>query len=126
VLTLATDHSGHLHDQSKHAAIGLYVQAKGAFALVALAFQAIGVVYGDIYTSPNYVWGSVFNNVPSEDDIVGALSLIIWTLTALVPIKYALIVLRADDNGQGGGILRVFILSVLAVSIIGCQVDLVH
>jgi len=126
VLTLTIDHSGPLRDQSQHAAIGLYVQAKGAFALVALAFQAIGVVYGDISTSPIYVWGSVFNNVPSEDDIVGALSLIIWTLTALVPIKYALIVLRADDNGQGGALLKVFILSVLVVSIIMCQVDLVH
>ncbi|CAL8467497.1 g7035 [Coccomyxa elongata] len=68
-----------------------------------LAFQALGVVYGDIGTSPLYVISSTFTDgVPSEDDIVGVISLIIWSLTSLLVIKYACIVLRADDNGQGG------------------------
>lgn len=44
---------------------------------------------------------AVFDETPSEEDIVGVASLIIYTITALVLVKYALIVLRADDNGQG-------------------------
>lgn len=66
-----------------------------------LSFQTLGVVYGDIGTSPLYVFASVFNTVPSEQDIVGALSLVMWSLTAIVSFKYAIIVLRASDNGQG-------------------------
>ncbi|CAK0787458.1 hypothetical protein CVIRNUC_010678 [Coccomyxa viridis] len=74
--------------------------------LLLLSFQTIGVVYGDIGTSPLYVVQSTFNigsgADPSEEDILGVISLIIWTLTALLVFKYCLIVLRADDNGQGG------------------------
>ena len=66
-----------------------------------LSFQTLGVVYGDIGTSPLYVFASVFNNVPSEQDIIGAVSLVMWSLTAIVSFKYAIIVLRASDNGQG-------------------------
>ncbi|KAK9819481.1 hypothetical protein WJX81_002292 [Elliptochloris bilobata] len=74
---------------------------------IILAFQAIGVVYGDIGTSPLYVMSSTFyaNDGaprPSADDVVGVTSLIIWTIFWIVVIKYALIVLHADDNGQGG------------------------
>jgi hypothetical protein len=59
-------------------------------------------VAGDIGTSPLYVLSSTFlSKQPSEDDIVGVVSLVIWTLTALLAIKYTLIVLHADDNGQG-------------------------
>ena len=66
-----------------------------------LSFQTLGVVYGDIGTSPLYVFASVFSDPPSEKDVVGALSLVIWSLSAIVSFKYALIVLRASDNGQG-------------------------
>ncbi|KAL8829443.1 MAG: hypothetical protein Q9191_002008 [Dirinaria sp. TL-2023a] len=69
---------------------------------VMLAYQSIGVIYGDIGTSPLYVYSSTFTNNPSRDDLLGALSLIIWTLTLMVSIKYVLIVLRADDEGEGG------------------------
>lgn len=69
-----------------------------------MAFQSIGVVYGDIGTSPLYVFASTFSDrVPSKHDIVGALSLIIYSLTLLPLIKYVFIVLRANDNGEGGG-----------------------
>jgi K+ transporter len=61
-----------------------------------LGFQSIGVVYGDIGTSPLYVFSSTFTSQPSYQDLVGALSIIIWTLTLLVSIKYAFIVLEAD------------------------------
>ena len=67
-----------------------------------LAYQSTGVVYGDIGTSPLYVYSSTFSSSPSYDDLLGALSLIIWTVTLMVSVKYCLIVLRADDEGEGG------------------------
>ncbi|KAK6362611.1 hypothetical protein TWF730_000067 [Orbilia blumenaviensis] len=60
------------------------------------------VIYGDIGTSPLYVFSSTFTSEPSWDDLVGALSLIIWSLTIIVTIKYVFIVLQADDEGEGG------------------------
>lgn len=67
-----------------------------------LAYQSVGVIYGDIGTSPLYVYSSTFTENPTHDDLLGALSLIIWTLTLMVSIKYVTIVLRADDEGEGG------------------------
>ncbi|KAI4282245.1 MAG: hypothetical protein L6R38_003077 [Xanthoria sp. 2 TBL-2021] len=67
-----------------------------------LAYQSVGVIYGDIGTSPLYVYSSTFSSDPSYDDLIGALSLIIWTVTLIVSIKYVIIVLRADDEGEGG------------------------
>ena len=78
-----------------------------------------GVIYGDIGTSPLYVYSSTFTSQPSYDDLVGvgpfatfvpwnlssstqALSIIIWTLTLMVTLKYVFIVLAADDDGEGG------------------------
>ena len=55
----------------------------------------------DIGTSFIYVFPSVFADTPSDEDIIGAVSLVIWTITTLCLVKYALLVLRADDNGQG-------------------------
>ncbi|SLM35209.1 K potassium transporter [Lasallia pustulata] len=69
---------------------------------VLLAYQSVGVIYGDIGTSPLYVYSSTFSSNPSYDDLLGALSLIIWTLTLMVSVKYVFIVLRADDEGEGG------------------------
>ena len=67
-----------------------------------LSFQATGVIYGDIGTSPLYVYSSTFSAQPSWQDLVGALSIIIWSLTLMVSVKYCFIVLHADDDGQGG------------------------
>nr|XP_027082173.1 potassium transporter 5-like [Coffea arabica] len=68
-----------------------------------LAFQSIGVVYGDIGTSPLYVFASTFpDGVKNTEDILGVLSLILYTLTLIPLLKYVLIVLHANDNGQGG------------------------
>ncbi|KAF5592010.1 potassium uptake [Fusarium subglutinans] len=61
-----------------------------------------GVIYGDIGTSPLYVYSSTFSSQPSWQDLVGALSIIIWSLTLIVTAKYCFIVLSADDNEQGG------------------------
>ena len=52
-----------------------------------LSYGTLGVVYGDIGTSPLYVMASVFDNPPSEADIVGVVSLIIWSIGALLGIK---------------------------------------
>lgn len=67
-----------------------------------LTYQSIGVIYGDIGTSPLYTFSSVFPSPPSKEDLLGALSLIIWSLTLIVSIKYVTIVLFADDDGEGG------------------------
>lgn len=69
---------------------------------IRLAYQSIGVIYGDIGTSPLYVYSSTFTTPPSYNDLLGALSLIIWTLTLVVSVKYVCIVLSADDEGEGG------------------------
>lgn len=73
-----------------------------SLTLARLAYQSIGVIYGDIGTSPLYVYSSTFSSEPSHDDLLGALSLIIWSITLIVTIKYVLIVLYANDEGEGG------------------------
>jgi KUP system potassium uptake protein len=64
---------------------------------------ALGIVYGDIGTSPLYVFNAICNHqVISTDLILGALSCIIWTLTLQTTIKYVLLTLKADNRGEGG------------------------
>ncbi|PON70662.1 Potassium transporter [Parasponia andersonii] len=68
-----------------------------------LAFQSIGIVYGDIGTSPLYVYSSTFTEgIKHNDDILGVLSLIFYTITLIPLIKYVFVVLKANDNGDGG------------------------
>ncbi|GAB2231262.1 hypothetical protein Droror1_Dr00027551 [Drosera rotundifolia] len=71
-----------------------------------LAYQSIGVVYGDLSTSPLYVFTSTFKgklqNHQNADSVLGVFSLIFWTLTLIPLLKYVIIVLSADDNGEGG------------------------
>ncbi|GAB4848469.1 Potassium transporter 5 [Ancistrocladus abbreviatus] len=70
---------------------------------LSLAFQSIGVIYGDIGTSPLYVYASTFTNgIEDKNDILGVLSLIIYTILLLPMLKYVFIVLWANDNGDGG------------------------
>lgn len=72
-----------------------------------LAYQSLGVLFGDLSISPLYVFKSTFSgrlsNYQSEEVILGAFSLIFWTLTLLSFVKYVFIMLNADDNGQGKG-----------------------
>jgi KUP system potassium uptake protein len=73
--------------------------------LAGLVLAAIGVVYGDIGTSPLYALKEVFahGHVPmNAENIHGVLSLVFWTLTVVVSVKYVLLILRADNNGEGG------------------------
>ncbi|KAL8160534.1 hypothetical protein V2J09_002071 [Rumex salicifolius] len=73
------------------------------FLLLRLAFQSLGVVYGDLGTSPLYVFYNTFpHGIEDKEDIIGALSLIIYSLTLVPLLKYVFIVCRANDNGQGG------------------------
>jgi KUP system potassium uptake protein len=74
-------------------------------SLAALTLGAIGVVYGDIGTSPLYAFKEVFasGHVPvSTDNILGLLSLFFWTLAVIVSIKYVVLIMRADNHGEGG------------------------
>ncbi|KAI0409722.1 potassium uptake protein [Xylaria palmicola] len=70
--------------------------------LLWLAYQSIGAIYGDIGTSPLYVYSSTFTAEPSYDKLLEVLSVIIWSLTIMVTLKYVLLVLRADNQGEGG------------------------
>jgi KUP system potassium uptake protein len=72
--------------------------------LFPLAIAALGVVYGDIGTSPLYAFRLCFNEEtpPTEAAILGVLSLIFWSLAGLISIKYLSLVLRADNRGEGG------------------------
>ncbi len=64
---------------------------------------ALGIVFGDIGTSPLYVFNAICNGqIIREDLIIGALSCIIWTLTLQTTIKYVLLTLKADNKGEGG------------------------
>ena len=74
-------------------------------SLRALTLGAIGVVYGDIGTSVLYAVKEVFRggHVPfTADNVMGVLSIIFWTLTVIISLKYVTLVLRADNNGEGG------------------------
>ncbi|KAI4319415.1 hypothetical protein MLD38_033014 [Melastoma candidum] len=78
-------------------------QAMGWATVLHLAFQSIGIVYGDIGTSPLYVFKTTFGKeIRDPDDVFGVLSLILYTLTLIPLVKYVFIVLQANDNGDGG------------------------
>ena len=87
----AGDHSSHSHSRQQ---------------LPMLMLGALGVVYGDIGTSPIYAFREALHIRPgastSTSEILGLLSLIIWALTLTVAVKYVFFVTRADNNGEGG------------------------
>ncbi|KAL8143198.1 hypothetical protein V2J09_016230 [Rumex salicifolius] len=82
----------------------VYRQKKfSGLLLLRLAFQSLGVVYGDLGTSPLYVFYNTFpHGIKEKEDVIGALSLIIYSLTLVPLLKYVFVVCRANDNGQGG------------------------
>ena len=83
--------------------------------LAGLSLAALGVVYGDIGTSPLYAVKECFDprhGLPlTPANTLGVLSLILWTLTLVVSVKYLLFVLRASNNGEGG------ILALLSLAV---------
>ena len=76
--------------------------------LAILTITALGVVYGDIGTSPLYALSESFllsrehGLMPTEANVYGILSLILWSLTLIVTVKYVAFVMRADNKGEGG------------------------
>lgn len=82
--------NGHTDNLSKLSLLGVII--------------SLGIIYGDIGTSPLYVMNAIVNGMDqfSVDFILGAVSCIIWTLTLQTTIKYIIITLRADNKGEGG------------------------
>ena len=78
-----------------------------------LTIAALGVVYGDIGTSPLYAFKLCFSDPAAitTSRVFGVLSLIVWTLTIVVTIKYVIVLMRADNRGEGG----IFALTILAL-----------
>ncbi|WP_180901494.1 potassium transporter Kup [Martelella soudanensis] len=71
--------------------------------LAALSVSALGIVYGDIGTSPLYAFRTALGMAtPDETSVLGILSMIVWSLVIVVSLKYLLLVMRADNNGEGG------------------------
>lgn len=74
--------------------------------VLTLAYQSLGVVYGDLSISPLYVFRSTFGegigHSETNEEIYGVLSLVFWSVTLVPLFKYVFIVLKADDNGEGG------------------------
>jgi KUP system potassium uptake protein len=80
-----------------------------------MAFAALGVVFGDIGTSPLYAMHTVFsiehNTVkPTEGDVFGVISMVIWSITLVVSLKYVALAMRADNDGEGGILALVALL----------------
>jgi KUP system potassium uptake protein len=89
-----------------------------ASATAALTLGALGVVYGDIGTSPLYALKEVFHAghvAMSAANVLGVLSLIFWTITVIVSLKYVLLILRADNHGEGG-LIAMLALATQAVA----------
>jgi KUP system potassium uptake protein len=80
----------------------------------AAALAALGIVYGDIGTSPLYAFkqAAAAGGALSPEDIIGIVSLIVWTLILVVSLKYAILIMRADNHGEGGIIALLALLDV--------------
>src|SRR5689334_13176479 len=81
--------------------------AKQHAGMAALTLGALGVVFGDIGTSPLYALQAVFSAdhhavKPTQAGIYGVVSLVFWSITIIVSIKYVTLIMRADNNGEGG------------------------
>ncbi len=91
---MSETHQEHAHDK------------KSLKTFLGLALGSVGVVYGDIGTSPLYAFREALRPVSADGvtqyEIIGIISLMIWTLTIIVTLKYVLFLLRADNDGEGG------------------------
>jgi KUP system potassium uptake protein len=91
----------------------------GAARLPALILGALGVVYGDIGTSPLYAVQESFNPIHGiaivPANVIGVISVMVWTLITIVAVKYVVLILRADNRGEGG----IMALTALASSAVG-------
>jgi KUP system potassium uptake protein len=83
-----------------------------SLSFLGLSLRSLGVIYGDIGTSPLYVMDTIFTSPPASQDVIGAVSLVIWSLLILVTFKYVIFILQANNGGEGG----TFALGSLLVS----------
>src|SRR6476620_3802042 len=95
-------------------------------SLLALGLGSVGVVYGDIGTSPLYAFREAAmaasnDAIVTREIVLGVLSLILWALIITVTLKYVLLLLRADNNGEGGTLS----LTALATRALGRRTALV-
>ena len=83
-------------------------------ALPTLTLGAVGVVFGDIGTSPLYALKEIFNGhhpiAVTPDNVLGVLSMVFWSIMLLVTLKYVLIIMRADNHGEGGSLALLSLL----------------
>src|SRR3954465_11724134 len=93
--------------------------SRGQQGLAALTLGALGVVYGDIGTSPLYTIKEIFSpatGVPLQaDTIIGAVSVVFWALMLVVTLKYVTLIMRASNHGEGG------IMALLALASTTCS-----
>src|ERR1700709_1717685 len=85
-----------------HAASDARTEAR---TTVTTALAALGIVYGDLGTSPLYTYQAIVGTVgghPSAAAAIGLLSLVVWALIITVSVKYCVFVMRADNHGEGG------------------------
>ena len=99
-------HSGNeMAEPVSHPQAGPHAEQSSVAALV---FGAIGVVFGDIGTSPLYAMKETFAGAhplaPDEPHVLGVLSLIFWAIMLIVSVKYVAIIMRADNRGEGGSL----------------------
>ena len=90
------------HDVDPHDTRGGHHSTAG---MAALSLAALGIVFGDIGTSPLYAFRETFehHSIPvDEPNVLGVCSLILWSLVIVVSIKYVVFILRADNRGEGG------------------------
>ena len=120
------DHAANGNTASAAAHSAAVPASQDQSGLWALALGSVGVVYGDIGTSPLYafreaVTAAAESGPVTRDTVLGVLSLILWALIIVVTIKYVLILLRADNNGEGGTLS----LTALATRALGRRTQLV-
>src|SRR5215470_12750128 len=94
-------------DAASEAAPAVASESRASSDFLALTLGSVGVVYGDIGTSPLYAFreaavAAQAGRPLTRETVLGVLSMILWSLTVAVTLKYVLILLRADNNGEGG------------------------
>ena len=98
---------------TKHADEPAHGSPKGGLAFALLSLSALGIVFGDLGTSPLYAMREAFHGphsvAPTHDNVLGVLSLFVWSLILVVSVKYVAFIMRADNKGEGG------ILALLAL-----------
>jgi KUP system potassium uptake protein len=97
--------------------------------LAALTVGALGIVYGDIGTSPLYALRECFHGThgiaPTRENVLGVLSLIFWSLTLIISVKYLVFVMRADNKGEGGILALMALVSQQPGSRVGTRRGLI-